>query len=316
MKHFSPLFFLLAVAFCTACRAQRVVDPPGAPTVAPEGFNPRKASARAIRCSAGDVKVWGYDNDGGAPTWSAECGNREYRCRRNNSRTMCVATANGKQASNAAEQDGRRVTVRSLHEPGVSPPRAVGIFSFDDSPEGAQERCEESALTWTAGEEGDESASCSDLNDPPKKLTHLTFCDSRLCRIEERTVPSSTAGRVWLSALKKQEKKLEATYGLPNREERLLPDECRLALHSCVTEGAAAIRYLWLWENGSRLELSLDAPSGEPTVSVIYRTTRREVLPSSHLLRHPRTDAHLEGEYPAILPSGGFLALKWARELW
>lgn len=81
--------------------------------------------------------------------------------------------------------------------------RAVGVFSFDDSLESAQQSCEESSLTWTAGEE---SASCSDLDVRPKKLTHLTFCDSRLCRIEERTTPSSTAGRVWLSALQKQQK--------------------------------------------------------------------------------------------------------------
>ncbi len=243
----------------------RATEPPGVPSVWGKGFSPRRASAKELPCPASEIEVSGYEEHYGSRSWTALCANQDYTCDWRDGKTTCESNTPPPPAN--VSSDRPYVMVRSREQPKTALLPTVGHFAFGDSRDHAQAVCEEKLMAWATN---GTTSTCNEPDDSSSEGTHLTFCKSVLCRIEERSAPSKASGSAWISAFKKRRRELEAMYGPPNREARMLPRSCHDALHSCLENGTAELRYFWVWDNGTGIVLSMGGRSGAPAIRVVY----------------------------------------------
>jgi hypothetical protein len=168
-----------------------------------------------------------------------------------------------------ASDDQQRVTVRQT-QPKAPFASHVGTFAFGDSEKQTKAKCEQNAEHWSVSAQ---SSSCAPSG-PDSTAIRFRFCSIGLCTIEQRSDLSGVSSTMWSSMLHERQRSLEAVYGPPNQEERALPRRCQNTLSACVRDGAAYLRSLWLWDDGQRLELSLDAEAGAPSLRIIHHDPR------------------------------------------
>jgi hypothetical protein len=155
------------------------------------------------------------------------------------------------------------------------PPEGAAGYRYDEPPEAAQAACISGGFEWTADGDG---FRCSGLRADLGLSGHSrhTFCGGSACVIEVVAPVAETdepaLDRAWLDI----RAKLEARYGRPRKDTSFRASDCAAGqLAECLQTRRAAYVVHWIWEQGPRMTLTLDAGSSQVALRVVYESAKR-----------------------------------------
>lgn len=157
-------------------------------------------------------------------------------------------------------------------------PRRIAGFRLGWSLEETRDACTIEELTFQRTQNGyrcSEPPVSGSLGGP----VDLTFCGTRLCRVDVLDRPSRALSSLWVDQFKSTYRAMKLRYGQHSEKSVKVPSKCREDLLSCLEQGKASIMYRWTWK-GRSLRLTLARYKGVPTMRVILRDTPRQATRS------------------------------------